>query len=97
MSNTKTVTNYGSTLNAQNCLCSKSDLHVFSVRKIVCFILIVPYSDLHVVSIHTAETDISPNSVTYPLEQYENLRTNIASALNTQENLVCLKSLSFDI
>ena len=46
-----------------------------------------------------AETDISPNSVTYPLEQYENLGTNIASAsaLNTQENFVCLKSLSFDI
>ena len=51
--NTKTATNNGSTLNAQNCLCSKSDLHVFSICKTVCFILIVPYSDLHVVSIHT--------------------------------------------
>ena len=41
--------------------------------------------------------DISPNSVTYSLEQYENLGTNIASALSKQENLVYLKSLSFDI
>ena len=37
-SNTKTATNNGSTLNAQNGLCSKSDLHVFSVRKIVCYL-----------------------------------------------------------
>ena len=51
--NTKTATNNGSTFNAQNCLCLKRDLHVFLIRKIVCFIVIVTYSDLHVVSIHT--------------------------------------------